>query len=69
MQLQIRTLHQLLNASFKEGYGTKGNMTSNAVINSETEVKFAINARQNLVLCGIQIVYSLISADIGLDII
>jgi nicotinate-nucleotide pyrophosphorylase len=69
MQLQIRTLHQLLNASFKESYGTKGNMTSNAVINSETEVKFAINARHNLVLYGIQIVHSLISANIGLDII
>ena len=69
MQLQLRTLHQLLDASFKEDYGTKGDMTSNALISSGTEVKFAINARQNLVLCGIQIVHSLISADIGLDII
>jgi len=55
MQLQLRTLHQLLDASFKEDYGTKGDITSNTVISSGTEVKFAINARQNLVLCGIQI--------------
>ena len=55
MQLQIRTLHKLLDDSFKEDYGTKGDITSNAVIRNGTEVKFAINARQNLVLCGIQI--------------
>jgi len=55
MQLQIRTLHKLLDYSFKEDYGIRGDITSDAVINNETDVKFAINARQDLVLCGIQI--------------
>lgn len=55
MQLQIRTLQRLLDDSLKEDYGTKGDITSDAVIDSETKVKFAINARQNLVLCGVQI--------------
>ena len=55
MQLQTRTLQKLLDDSLKEDYGIKGDITSDAVINSETQVKFAINARQNLVLCGIQI--------------
>ncbi len=55
MQLQIRTLQKLLDDSLKEDYGIKGDITSEAVIDSETEVKFAINARQNLVLCGVQI--------------
>lgn len=55
MQLQTRTLQKLLDDSLKEDYGIKGDITSDAVINSGTQVKFAINARQNLVLCGIQI--------------
>ncbi len=55
MQLQIRTLRKLLDDSFKEDYGIKGDITSEAMINAETQVNFAINARQNLILCGVQI--------------
>lgn len=55
MQLQINTISDLLDRSFKEDFGTKGDITSHATIDSHKTVSFAINARQPLILCGSQI--------------
>lgn len=55
MQLQINILKDFLDSSFKEDYGIKGDITSDAVINESTKVDFRINARQKLILCGVQI--------------
>ncbi len=55
MQLQINVLKDFLANSFKEDYGIKGDITSDTIINESAKVDFRINARQKLILCGVQI--------------
>lgn len=55
MQLQINTLKNFLDNSFKEDYGICGDVTSNATIDSNAKIDFQINARTPLTVCGIQI--------------
>ncbi len=55
MKLQIQTISKLLDESFLEDFGIKGDITSNAIIADDKKIDFAINARQNMILCGINI--------------
>lgn len=55
MQLQINTLRSFLDAGFKEDYGLKGDITSDSVIDEDTKVEFVINARQEMIVCGMQV--------------
>ena len=55
MQLQINALKSFLDTGFKEDYGLKGDITSDAVIDKDAQVKFVINARQEMIVCGVQI--------------
>jgi nicotinate-nucleotide pyrophosphorylase (carboxylating) len=55
MQLQINTIRDLLDSSFKEDFGIKGDITSDSVIKKQSQIKFAINSRHDIVICGIQI--------------
>ena len=55
MQLQINVLKSFLDASFTEDYGLKGDITSDSVIDKDVQVKFVINARQEMIVCGVQI--------------
>lgn len=55
MQLNCNIIKNLLDSSFKEDFGIKGDITSDSVIDKQTEIEFAINSRQDAVLCGIQV--------------
>lgn len=55
MQLQINVLKKSLERSFKEDYGIKGDITSDSVIDENAQVSFEINAREEMVICGLQI--------------
>lgn len=55
MQLQINALRGFLDAGFKEDYGLKGDITSDSVIDEDTKVEFVINARQEMIVCGVQV--------------
>ena len=55
MQLQINILRSVLDAGFKEDYGLKGDITSDSVIDEDMKVKFVINARQEMIVCGIPV--------------
>lgn len=55
MQLQIYAISELLDKSFLEDYGLRGDITSEAVITDKGKTEFKINARQDIVLCGTQI--------------
>jgi len=55
MQLKCNIIKNLLDASFKEDFGIKGDITSDSVIDKHAEIEFSINNRQEAVLCGIQI--------------
>lgn len=56
MPLQINLLKDSLDMSFKEDYGIKGDITSNSVIDQESQVSFEINTREEIIICGLQIV-------------
>ena len=56
MQLQINILEDLLDMSFKEDYGIKGDITSDSLIDKESQVNFEINTREEIIICGLQIV-------------
>jgi nicotinate-nucleotide pyrophosphorylase (carboxylating) len=56
MPLQINLLKDSLDMSFKEDYGIKGDVTSNSVIDQESQVSFEINTREEIIICGLQIV-------------
>ncbi|RTK93363.1 MAG: carboxylating nicotinate-nucleotide diphosphorylase [Rickettsiales bacterium] len=55
MQLQINTISKLLDQSFKEDYGIRGDITTDAVVDRDKKINFAINARQDMILCGMSI--------------
>lgn len=55
MQLYTNTIKNILDQSFKEDFGINGDITSNAIIPPEREIKFSITARQNIILCGVNI--------------
>ena len=55
MQLQINVLRSFLDAGFKEDYGLKGDITSYSVIDEDTKVEFVISARQEMIVCGMQV--------------
>jgi len=57
MQLNIKTLQSFLDSSFKEDYGIKGDITSDAVIRGEDypDVYFQINSREDIIVCGTEI--------------
>lgn len=55
MQLKCNIIKNLLDSSFKEDFGIKGDITSDSVIDKQAKVEFSINSRQDAVLCGIQI--------------
>lgn len=55
MQLQINLLKDLLDKSFKEDFGTKGDITSNAILDKKVKTRFFIKSRQSATLCGIDI--------------
>lgn len=55
MQLQLDILQDSLNRSLHEDYGIKGDITSNSVIKNDINVNFEINAREQIILCGLQI--------------
>jgi nicotinate-nucleotide pyrophosphorylase (carboxylating) len=56
MPLQINLLKDSLDMSFKEDYGIKGDITSDSVIDNESQVSFEINTREEIIICGLQIV-------------
>lgn len=55
MQLQLNTIKELLDNSFKEDFGIKGDITSDSVIDKKAKIQFSINSRQKAIICGIQI--------------
>lgn len=55
MQLKCNIIRNLLDESFREDFGIKGDITSDSVINKQAKIEFSINSRQKAVLCGIQI--------------
>jgi nicotinate-nucleotide pyrophosphorylase (carboxylating) len=55
MQLKCNIIRNLLDDSFKEDFGIKGDITSDSVIDKQAQIEFSINSRQEAVLCGIQI--------------
>jgi nicotinate-nucleotide pyrophosphorylase (carboxylating) len=55
MQLKCNMIQNLLDESFREDFGIKGDITSDSIIESNTKVKFSINSRQEGVLCGVEI--------------
>jgi nicotinate-nucleotide pyrophosphorylase (carboxylating) len=55
MQLHIHTIKDLLDNSFKEDFGIKGDITSDSVIEEVTQIKFSINSRHDMIVCGVQI--------------
>lgn len=55
MQLKCNIIKNLLDESFREDFGIKGDITSDSVIGKEAKIEFSINSRQEAVLCGIQI--------------
>ncbi|MDP4709216.1 MAG: carboxylating nicotinate-nucleotide diphosphorylase [Rickettsiaceae bacterium] len=55
MTLQINVLKDSLDISFKEDYGIKGDITSDSVIDKESQVSFEINTREEIIICGLQI--------------
>ncbi len=56
MQLYIKILEKSLDDSLKEDYGIKGDITSNALIDEDKEINFRIQPREEIVLCGLQII-------------
>ena len=56
MPLQINLLKDSLDMSFKEDYGIKGDITSDSVIDNESQVSFEINTREEIIICSLQIV-------------
>ncbi|GAB4164159.1 MAG: carboxylating nicotinate-nucleotide diphosphorylase [Rickettsiaceae bacterium] len=55
MQLKMHVLQKLLDESFNEDYGIKGDITSDALISGNKQIEFTINSRQDLTICGIQV--------------
>ena len=55
MQLKCNIIRNLLDNSFKEDFGIKGDITSDSVIDKQATIEFSINSRQKAILCGIQI--------------
>ena len=55
MQLKCNIIKNLLDSSFKEDFGIKGDITSDSVIDKQANIEFSINSRQAAILCGIQI--------------
>lgn len=55
MQLKCNIIKNLLDSSFKEDFGIKGDITSNSVIDKQAKIEFSINSRQAAILCGVQI--------------
>jgi len=55
MQLNCNIIKDLLDNSFKEDYGIKGDVTSDSVIDKHAKIEFSINCRQDATLCGIPI--------------
>lgn len=55
MQLKCNIIRNLLDESFREDFGIKGDITSDSVIDKQAKIEFSINSRQEAVLCGIQI--------------
>lgn len=55
MQLKCNIIKSLLDSSFKEDFGIKGDITSDSVIDKQAKIGFSINSRQAAILCGIQI--------------
>ncbi len=55
MQLKCNIIGNLLDDSFKEDFGIKGDITSDFIIDKQAQIEFSINSRQKAVLCGIQI--------------
>ena len=55
MQLHCNISKDLLDSSFKEDYGIKGDVTSDSVIDEHAKIEFSINCRQNAILCGVAI--------------
>ena len=55
MQLNFKIIKNLLDGSFKEDFGIKGDINSDSVIDANIKVNFSINSRQEGVLCGAQV--------------
>ncbi len=55
MQLKCNIIKNLLDSSFKEDFGIKGDITSDSVIDKQAKIEFSINSRQAAILCGVQI--------------
>lgn len=52
MQPLINIIKDFLDTSLKEDLGINGDITSEIVINKDQKIKFQIQARENLILCG-----------------
>ncbi len=52
MQPLINIIKNFLDASLKEDLGINGDITSEIVINKDKKIKFQIQARESLILCG-----------------
>ena len=55
MKLKYNIIKNLLDSSFKEDFGIKGDITSDSVIDKQANIEFSINSRQAAILCGMQI--------------
>jgi nicotinate-nucleotide pyrophosphorylase (carboxylating) len=55
MQLNFNITKDLLDNSFKEDFGIKGDITSDSVVDKQAKIEFSINSRQDAILCGIPI--------------
>ena len=55
MRLNCNILKNLLDSSFKEDFGIKGDITSDSVVDKKAKIEFSIKSRQDAVLCGVQI--------------
>lgn len=52
MQPLINIIKDFLDTSLKEDLGINGDVTSEIVLNKDKKIKFQIQARENLILCG-----------------
>lgn len=68
--MDTRIILKALNAALQEDLNEKGDITSRAILHDE-QVKFAINAKESMILCGIpvlQVLFKIYEKDINYTI-
>ena len=62
MQINKNYLKEIIKHGLDEDLGEDGDITSNCIISSKQNIKFQINNRQTIILCGIDIVTEIFKA-------